>query len=220
MSWIRARALHVNLTGLAVADGLVIAALAALGSIHYWVHRMQPFWLDGEHNFPSTFSAALLVCAAVMAVLVAREYRPQTKLRRVFLGLAGLFAFMTLDEFEYFHEHINDHFDFPWQVAYAPILVAAAYLWITAWREMRARTDAAGLWIAAAAAWAAAQVLDLYQTTALDTNDNLTSFRVTVVIEEGLEMIGSSLFIFALIVALRSLSRPGAADGATAEPTR
>src|SRR3954463_343303 len=216
MSWIRARALHVNLTGLAVADGLVIAALAALGSIHYWVHRMQPFWLDGEHNFPSTFSAALLVCAAVMAVLVAREHPPQTKLRRVFLGLAGLFAFMTLDEFEYFHEHINDHFDFPWQAAYAPILVAAAYLWITAWREMRARTDAAGLWLGAAAAWGVAQVLDLYQTTALDTNDNLTSFKVTVVIEESLEMIGSSLFIFALIVALRSLSRPGAADDATA----
>jgi hypothetical protein len=51
-----------------------------------------------------------------------------------------------------------------------------------------------------------AQFLDLYQTVVLDTNNDLTSFRVTVVIEEGLEMIGSSLFIFALVVALRSLS--------------
>jgi hypothetical protein len=58
----------------------------------------------------------------------------------------------------------------------------------------------------AAGAWGAAQLLDLYQTTALDTNDNLTSFRVTVVIEEGLEMIGSSLFVFAMLIALRSLS--------------
>jgi hypothetical protein len=192
MAWIRTRALHVNLGGLAVVDAIVIAALCVLGSIHYWVHRMQPFWLDGEHNFPATFSALLLVSAAVVTVLVAGQYPVRTTMRRVFLGLAGLFAFMSLDEFEYFHEHINDHFGFPWQVAYAPVLVAAAYLWIKAWREFRARTAAAPLWLGAAAAWGVAQLLDLYQTTALDTNDNLTSFKVTVVIEEGLEMIGSS----------------------------
>jgi hypothetical protein len=153
MTWIRARALHVNLTGLAVADGLVIVALCTLGAIHYWVHRMQPFWLDGERNFPSTFSALLLVSAALVAVLVAREYPVRTTMRRVVLGLAGLFAFMTLDEFAYFHEHINDHFDFPWQAAYAPILLAAVYLWIKAWRELQARTAAAPLWLGAAAAW-------------------------------------------------------------------
>src|SRR4051812_44523832 len=172
MTWIRARALHVNLTGLAVADGLVIAALCVLGSIHYWGHRIQPFWLDGEHNFPSGFSAALLVCAAVMAVLVALEHPPRTKARRVFLGLACLFAFMTLDEFEYFHEHVNDHFGFPWQVAYVPILVAAAYLWIAAWRGMRARTGAAGLWLGGAGAGGGGQGIHPFPKTPPATHPN------------------------------------------------
>ncbi len=203
---VRSTALRVNLTQLAVADGLIIAALLILGSIHYWVHRMQPFWLDGEHNFPATFSALLLVAAAVAALLVASENPSGSTMRWIYGGLAGLFAFMTLDEFQYFHEHVNDHFHFPWQVAYAPILVAAAYLWIKTWDDLRARTTAAPLWVYAAAAWGVAQVLDGFQTTALDGNDRLTSFHVTVVIEEGLEMIGSSLFAFALLVALRQLS--------------
>lgn len=211
---LRSKALRVNLTQLAVADGLVIAALCVLGSIHFWVHRMQAFWLDGEHNFPATFSALLLVTAGVAALLFADQHPPRTTMRRVFLGLSGLFAFMSLDEFQYFHEHINDHFHFPWQVAYTPILIAAVYLWIKAWREFGARTEAATLWVAAAGAWAVAQGFDLYQNTVLDGNNNLAAFKTTVVIEEGLEMVGSSLFAFALLVALRSpasrLSQPGA----------
>lgn len=208
--------LNPTLVGGALA--IAIAALVSLGIVDYYVDSMPEFWLDGERNVPAIFSALVLVFAAVTALALAGEFGQGTPMRRYTVGLGAIFAFMSLDEYDTFHEHFNDHFGIPWQLPYAPLIFVAVYLAWTLWEEMEEDPQGAAMWVAGAGAWALAQVLDLLQTTALDSDNTLTAFTATVVLEEGLEMAGSVLFALALLRALR-LRQLGPALKAPGEPT-
>jgi hypothetical protein len=198
---------RVNPTVVGIALAIAIATLVAFGIVDYYVQSMPGFWLDGEHNVPATFSALVLVFTAVTALALAGNYEKGTPMRRYVVGLAAFFAFMSLDEYNYFHEHFNDHFGIPWQLPYIPLLLVAGYLAWNLFEELEYYPPSAAMFAGGAGAWGLAQIFDLYQVTVLDTDNTLTAFTATVVAEEGLEMAGSVLFALALLTALRQRLR-------------
>jgi hypothetical protein len=201
---------------LVVVDALAIIALGTLGALQVFTSLpIRGFWLDGEVTYvPAVFSAALLVAAAVVAAAVAqRERGPAT--RRALAGIAVLFAYMSLDELMAIHEEFQYASGIPWQAFYVPLIAFAAVGWFRILGRLREVPRAAALWIAAAGAWGIAQVLDLIETEAWlfeGTADvDSVGLNVLIVIEEMLEMVGSSLFALALLFALRRLGpRPAA----------
>jgi hypothetical protein len=206
---------RINPTLVGVVLAIAIATLVGFGIVDFYVQSMPGFWLDGERNVPATFSALVLVFTAVIALAFAWEYERGTPMRRYAVGLAAFFAFMALDEYNYFHEHINDHFGIPWQLPYIPLFLVAGYLAWNLFEELEYYAPTAAMFAGGAGAWGLAQIFDLYQVTVLDTDNTLTAFTATVVAEEGLEMAGSVLFALALLTALRGrrLQRQSVAPG-------
>ena len=105
---------------------------------------------------------------------------------------------MSLDEALHFHERFNDRFGIPWQLPYAPVLLGAfaAAVYLVGYLHSR---GVALRWIIAGVCWGVAQAFDLIETQFFATTD--TPFEVLVVLEEGLEMLGSSLFAWTLLDA-------------------
>lgn len=195
---------RVRTSLLVVVVAVMSGGFLALGAAYYLgAEHLQEFWLDGERNPPAIYSTLLLLTSAAIALALARQAHANRGLRRSAWFFAGLFAFMSLDEFQSFHERFNDHFHVPWQPFYAPIIAAAFVFTLRLVRESREHRPAASLWLCGCLSWGVAQVLDLIETQVFEVGD--TPFEVMVVIEEGLEMAGSALFGFALLTVVRSL---------------
>ena len=181
------------------ANGAIILAFLVLGTAYYvGVDGTDAYWLDDEGNAPAIFSALLLIGAALAGSRLTRALVDDRWNRRAALALTGLFAFMSLDEALHFHERFNDHFGIPWQLPYAPILLGAFAAAVYLVGYLRSR-GVALRWIIAGACWGVAQGFDLIETQFFATTD--TPFEVLVVLEEGLEMLGSSLFAWTLFDA-------------------
>jgi hypothetical protein len=188
-----------------------IAALGVVGAAHATDLVSLPlFDLDKEGTVPQAYSGGLLLVGAAAAYLAAQAGAP----RRALLLIGAVLVFMSFDEVFRIHEAIDAAVDFDWQVLYLPILVAAVVGWIGVERLVRGQRVTHALWIAGAACWAAAQILELLQwdgvvrpgsidgaaLTAAEVEEVLgqTSYLVKMIPEELLEMTGSLMFAFVL----------------------
>lgn len=169
--------------------------------------RRLPLGLDTEFSVPAAFSAMLLLSAAALAHCAAAVHRPRpdSALRCV----AGLFAFMAFDEIFVIHERLEKLADVSWQTLYAPLVLFGAVAWLISLAQLRAVPLAPWSYVAGAAAWVASQVFESVQY-----DDDVLVARWTVLPEEGLEMVGSLLFVLALLITARAWSderpQPGA----------
>lgn len=187
---------RLDLRRLALAVAALIALLGALGVEHAlarhggpWV-RMPVFGLDNEGSVPAVFSGLLLLGAA----LASREARAVHA--AALTGLGAVFAFMAVDEVLAVHEHLESVVGEQWQVVYLPLMAVAGGLWLVVLRELRGRAQA--LFVGGAAAWVVAQLIEHFQR-----DGAVLVHRWTILPEELLEMTGSALFMFALLVAAR-----------------
>jgi hypothetical protein len=182
-----------------VFAGAALAGLlpvAVLGQIHR--HDRESHWyLDSEDTFPAAYSGVLLTAAAVLAVLVASELA-RGRFRNFWIGMGAVFAFMALDEVWTIHERFEGWTGIDWQLAYVPIAVGAGSLIVVGFRDLAAIRGAARLFVAGGAAWLAAQVLEDLQWAG-----DVLEHEGMIVPEEVLELLGSSLFGLASLVALR-----------------
>ncbi|MCF7818719.1 MAG: hypothetical protein K9M54_12655 [Kiritimatiellales bacterium] len=162
--------------------------------------------LDGEQNLSSLFSSALLwICSMLLGCIAAATAKKNMRLE--WMGLAGIFCLLGVDEFASLHERLGGMVDrcveslglgcFAWMIPYSLLLVLFGVVY---WRflfglppETRKRMVMAGtIYVGGAlgfemvgGAWV------LHEGAGW-------VYYVFVTCEELLEMTGSILFIYAL----------------------
>ena len=181
------------LLGIAVC----VVGLGVMGAIVYpGGGALRVFDLNKEQTFPATFSGLLLLGAGFMALLNGVVRCPDPRDRVWWLVLAGVFAFLGVDEIAALHEAIQDRVHVWGQATLTPIVIAGVAAWLIALTRLRSSPGAARLFVLGAAAWILSQGIDV----ALNE-----SHGWTVVPEELVEMAGSALFGVALLVAVREV---------------
>jgi hypothetical protein len=159
--------------------------------------RRMPLGLNTEFSIPAVFSAILLLSAAALAHLASRAYppRPSVALRLV----SALFAFMGIDELLVIHEGLENLTNQSWQTLYAPLVVLGGIAWLISLAQLRTVPLAPWSFVAGAAAWVVSQVFELQQY-----DDEVLVARWMVLPEEALEMVGSLLFVLALLLGVQA----------------
>ena len=202
----RLRRRLIGLTGLLVAIGAGIEAYDyALAPA--WAPTLVPMLsLSYEENVPTWWVVCLLFCCALLLVAVAAQARREgaahvTRWR----VLAALFAYISLDELVQLHEGMSGWFDtsgvlyFGWVIpAGAAVLLLGLYF-LPLLRDLPAPTR--DRFITAGALYVTgALLMELplgYWTERAGAN-NLT-YALIDCVEEGLELLGVSLFLCALV---------------------
>jgi hypothetical protein len=110
---------------------------------------------------------------------------------------------MSADEVVQIHEKVETWTGIDWQQPYAFVALGAAFVWFKMLRAMESGPRL--LLILGAVAWAIAFGLEDAQ---YDSQDHrVAAFTPMAIGEELLEMAGSSLFMLALVVALKAHAR-------------
>lgn len=166
------------------------------------------FKLDGEGHYFVYFSALLLLAGAVCAVLAVHV----SVAPRITLGLAGLLAFMAVDEAFALHERLERRLHVDWPVLYSPVIAVGGLAALLLLRRTRHVRSVAPTFLAGGACWAMAVVLEKLQWTDTGKADHYVAMMIP---EELLEATGSFLFAVALALLVRA---PGRAVGAASHP--
>lgn len=174
------------------------------------------FHLDAENNIPTYFSTLLLLAVAIVAGLIARVVRErELPFYRHWVGLALIFAYISLDGFASLHERLigplREIFDaggifyFAWVI---PGLVLVGLFLITysrffwhlpvRWKRLFAISGA----LYVGGALGAELIGGWYWEQTPDSFGWDDVFLTTV--EEGLEMTGMALFLYTLLEYLRA----------------
>lgn len=188
-----------------VVSGVAIGAFAVLGILQRVAY---PDWsaanLDSEVSTATWFSATLLWVAAFWWLLVAVTARPRSLAVWVWWPVL---AWLALDEGSAIHERLERWSGIDWQLLYVPFMgVAAVALW-GVFRHFRSRARIAALLLTGAAAWIVVLTLELIQNWGGSPTQGAI-YVPTMITEETLEMIGSTVLLVAAILILRRTVRP------------
>ena len=189
----------------AVVSGVAIGVFVVFGILQ---RVAFPDWsaanLDTEVSAATWFSAALLWAAAFWWLLVAVTARPRSL--AVWVWWLVL-AWLALDEGSAIHERFERWSEIDWQLLYVPMMgVAAVALW-GIFRSYRSHTRVAALLVAGAAAWIVVLTLELVQNWG-GSPVQAAVYVPTMIAEEALEMIGSTVLLVAAILILNRAIRP------------
>jgi len=167
-------------------------------ALEYW--QVAIFDLDAEESFGTWFSSGLLALSAVLLMIEARAQRARGDVwHRWWLVLAVGFVVLSIDEVAGMHEYVNTLLeDTPWTVfgAAAFALVGLAYLPFL--RRYRGRT--ALLFVIAGVIYGGGAVGVEHFT---DGDVNSLHYNMWTALEEGMEMTGVIVFIYALLDRMR-----------------
>lgn len=194
---------------LVVCITLLLLVDAAITYWHYEVSALHgllrdQFNVDHERNLPTWFSSVQLLTAAHVANRIRRDLPTERSLTAAswFCLSAGL-LFMSMDEVCGFHETLNSFTRGEWTLYGAGVAGFAAVLLVPVLLSVNVTTAlmfvvAGGMFVAGAvgvehqSAWFA-------EFNLLDTLE----YRKQTLLEEGLEMISVTLFIYAAVRHLR-----------------
>jgi hypothetical protein len=189
---------------------------------------MRLFDVNGEGNVPSWFSSALLMgCALLAGLLASLVRRAGGRDAGWWAGLAAVLALLSLDEIAGLHERLGGPaggvlgdaargpLRFAWVVpgVLLVLVVGVAFLGFV----RRLPGDTRRLVVTAGAMYLVAAVgLEAAGGVVLDAQGDRGGYLLVTAAEEGLEMSGSVLLLYALLRLLRL--RPGPGGGYVVEP--
>ena len=178
--------------------------------------------LDNENNIPTWYSSSTLLFSAILlAVIGLANKRWSHPYAFQWLGLAAIFLYMSLDEAASLHEMIDllnpvlkpvGYFHgllfFTWVVfgAIFVLVVALAYLRFLAALPIQTRSlflIAGGLYVGGALG---IEILGARHAYLYGFGNNF-AYAMYVACEEGLEMLGNVVFLYALLIHLGSTMR-------------
>jgi hypothetical protein len=202
---------HVPVALVAVVSGVAISVFVVLGILQ---RVAFPDWsaanLDSEVSVATWFSATLLWVAAFWWLLVAVTVRPWSL---AIWGWWGVLAWLALDEGSAVHERLERWSGIDWQVLYVPLMgIAAVVLW-GVFRRYRSQTRIAALLVTGTATWIVVLVLELIQNWG-GSPVRAAVYVPTMITEEALEMIGSTVLLVAAMLILQRIVRPASESGA------
>lgn len=192
---------------------IIVVALLSIHSLlqicHYQWHEVpwplrQIFDVDEEDAIPTWYSAmALLVASGVLFVVTEHKRSEQDRWVPYWEGLAVTFLLLSLDEVAGFHETFNSLVDYSWTIpgGIAAAIFGLAYLRFL-W-HLPARTR--WLFIVAGCIFVGGAVGVERYTDWYDEQDllNTLAYNLWNTVEEGMEMAGVVLFIYALLEYMR-----------------
>ena len=166
--------------------------------IHYW--HVSTLDLDAEESFGTWFSSGVLLMASVFLFHQSRVLRAQKReWHRWWLGLAVGFLVLSVDEVVGLHELLNTFMDeTSWTVIGFPILVVVGlsflpFLWAHRWRT-------GVLFVLAGAIYGGGAVgVEHYSGAEV----NSLHYNMLTTLEEGMEMVGAILFLYAVLDHMR-----------------
>ncbi len=182
--------------------------------------------VNAEGNLPTTFSGALLLTAAGL-LFIATAVRPSqsTRFQRHWLGLGIIFTGLSIDELAGVHELFNSvgllleklgwdamfqgAFRWPWVVAGMVFVLAISIVYFRFLRALPIRTQV--LFVGAAILFVSGAVaMEMVGAVLADRAEQAArrpfNLEVAIHIEEGLEMLGVVLFIYALLDYLKPIT--------------
>lgn len=165
---------------------------------HYW--QIAFFDLDEEESFGTWFNSGILLIAAALLVHQARVVRAKGAPWHAWWLVLGLgFCFLSIDEVAGMHEMMSTMMEeTPWTVVGFPILALVGlsylpFLWHLRWRT--------GLLFLLAGAIYGGGAVGVEHFT--DREANSLHYNMWTALEEGMEMLGVILFIYALLDHMR-----------------
>ncbi|NKB18992.1 MAG: hypothetical protein GKS01_00470 [Alphaproteobacteria bacterium] len=158
------------------------------------------FDVDLERNIPTWFSTILLFIAGMLLLLIAnRKHISNGQWIRAWYGLAFGFFFLSLDEIAGFHETLNHFTAFSWVYAAAPVALIIIVLYLRFLFHLPAQIR--NLFILSAAIFLSGALGVEVATDIYDEKDlmDTLAYNLWTPVEEGMEMGGVILFIYALL---------------------
>ena len=180
---------------------------------HAFLTELAPlFYVDQEHNIPTYFSVLLILLAAFLLAVIARNKgRQSLPHASKWMILAFGFFLMAIDEAFEFHERLNipvgellgdgaiGVFYFPWTI---PAMALVVVLGLYFLRFLFALPAATRFWFVMAAILYLGGAIGIEligsRHAELYGYENWT-YSLIVTLEEGLEMAGLTVFIWALL---------------------
>ena len=180
---------------------------------------VSEFYLSNEMNLPTFFSAALLILAGGLMLVIA-QLRSQKRLsfvkRWAFLGL--IFFLLAADEVFQFHERLTEPvknlvhghalLNWPWFLPLIPVLIALFFLYLKFITRLPAKTRLL-LLTSAFFYVGSALVLEAFCAWFADAHTTETlAYTMMANVEEVGELTGSILLIYTLLDFMRPLVLP------------
>ena len=193
----------------AVWLGSTAAALLTIHIIlqgtHYLWHPLpwlltRLFDVDAEDSIPTWFSAAILLLASLLLLVLGSQRRREKDRRALhWLGLGWGFMLLSLDEIAGIHESINTVISCSWAIPGLLAALGVGVIFIPFLVQLPRRS--AMLMITAAFLFLAGAVgVELATDSFYEVcGPNNLSYGLYNAAEEGLEMFGVILFIYALL---------------------
>jgi len=204
----------------ATALGLIVSSIAVswLGYYggHDWLYGFAPkFNVDNEANFPTYFSALLLLFSSILLAIIAAEApRSSQRFPRHWWALSAMFVLLSVDEMTSLHEllirparyffDVGESLYFVWIVPAAVLVAVFAILFFPFLLQLPAHTRsrlvfAGCVFVGGALGMELAGGYYAY----LYGSDNF-AYNIIAAIEESMEMGGVILFISALFGVIQS----------------
>jgi len=184
-------AIHVASMQIIFNRGLDLAD--AMG-LEYW--HLSVFDLDEEESFGTWFSSGNLFFASLLLFLRARAARVAQEPGRIgWMVLAVGFLYLSIDEVVALHELLNSLLeDSTWTTVAMPLVAALGLYFIPFLRRLDRRM--ALRFVLAGAVYVGGAVGVEHYT---DAQVNSLHYNMWTALEEGMEMFGVILFIWALL---------------------
>jgi len=178
------------------------------------------FYFDREDSLPTYFSAILLlISAAVLSFIAVIKRKDKDKFKNHWIGLALIFLALSIDESVSFHEflieplrakfELTGFLRFPWVIAGGifVLIFGISYL-----RFFLALSNKMKVWFFSSGAIYVLGAIgfemiggSIYQG-ASGVQDTSLPYMIVMTIEETLEMTGICLFIFTLLLYIKTYS--------------
>ena len=159
------------------------------------------FSLVNEKTIPAFFSGAINFCGGLCALVAARAR--VYGMHRMWIAFGGLLLFMAADEVFQIHEHVETATGVDWEQPYAVIALGAAVVWFNILRRMEPFPR--WLMVGGAIGWMISFGLEDAEYNSAD--QRAAGFTTMSIIEELAEMVGSSLWLVAIVIALKAHAR-------------
>ncbi len=186
----------------------LLAAHTIIAYYHYEIGKLpwllrQLFDLDEENNLPSWYSGTALFITTVFVWLCAREKRAiEDPWTRQWYVLAAGFLFLAMDEIAGLHETFNSLVDFNWAIPGGVLAVAVGFMYAPFLVKLHRRTSLFFLLAGSVYIGGAIGVELLSESL----KSNSLEYYMMTLLEEGMEMLGVLIFLYAL---LAYMSGPG-----------
>jgi hypothetical protein len=189
---------------LAIALGIGIALMGIAGLIvgtdtyqgeGSLADRM--FNLANEKTVPTFFSGAILFAGGLCSLLAGRVRVYGTS--GWWIAFGAFLIFMSADEVVQIHEKVETWTGVDWEQPYAVVALGAAVVWFNLVRRMDNQLRL--FMVCGAIGWMISFVLEDAEYNSLD--HRVSGFTAMNTVEELAEMAGSSLWLIAIVIALK-----------------